>query len=269
MDNKDVKRRFTNHKEHLTSKAIGAHHPASVEGKTIYTKTVKSPGEHGNGRVLKSAVHNRKIGSPVVRGKWSGMPVYTLTLEERATCPRYCMHWHDCYGNKMHFAARHNSGKTLIDALLDELAELSVKHGNGFLIRLHVLGDFWSTEYVDFWEFALNIFPQLHAFGYSSRSPFDDGIGTALFRVVRLYWDRFAIRYSNPSRLECEDGTQKLCFSDRIPAAVTVDSTEEAKELNAIRCPAQTGQSNCCATCALCWDQKKPIAFMRHGKSWT
>ena len=32
----------------------------------------------------------------------------------------------------------------------------------------------------------------------------------------------------------------------------------------AIICPAQTGATDCCATCALCWNSVRSIAFRRH-----
>ncbi len=31
-----------------------------------------------------------------------------------------------------------------------------------------------------------------------------------------------------------------------------------------IPCPAQTGATDCCATCALCWQSDRSIAFKRH-----
>jgi hypothetical protein len=87
----------------------------------------------------------------------AGMPIYTLTLEERATCPTSCGHWRSCYGNSMHFAHRidHRSPgfATLLAA---NVKRLGVEHPHGFVVRLHVLGDFYSVAYVDLWAALLD-----------------------------------------------------------------------------------------------------------------
>lgn len=44
--------------------------------------------------------NNPKTGKRITKGLWAGMPIYTLTLEERASCPSYCHMWRDCYGNR-------------------------------------------------------------------------------------------------------------------------------------------------------------------------
>jgi hypothetical protein len=44
-------------------------------------------------RVLKDGHQSRKIGKFVTKGKMRGFPIFTLTLEERATCPRSCLAW--------------------------------------------------------------------------------------------------------------------------------------------------------------------------------
>lgn len=33
---------------------------------------------------------------------------------------------------------------------------------------------------------------------------------------------------------------------------------------DAILCPAQTGATDCCATCVLCWQSERSIAFRPH-----
>ena len=83
--------------------------------------------------------------SPVItKGKWKGFPVFGLTLEERATCPRSCEQWLSCYGNGMgqRRAYRYEHGPKLLEALDKELGILSSepKTRNGFAIRLHTLG---------------------------------------------------------------------------------------------------------------------------------
>ncbi len=47
-------------------------------------------------RVIKKST-NVKLGKKVTRGILKGMPIYTVTLEERSTCSETCAHWFTCY----------------------------------------------------------------------------------------------------------------------------------------------------------------------------
>jgi hypothetical protein len=68
-------------------------------------------------RVLKDGHQSRKIGKFVTKGKMRGFPIFTLTLEERATCPRSCLQWATCFGNNMQAAERIVAGPELEAAL--------------------------------------------------------------------------------------------------------------------------------------------------------
>jgi hypothetical protein len=223
---------------------IGALHPAYRSGRSIFPSRVYDPDEVK--RVLKTGEQSRKIGKVVAKGHRRGWPIFTLTLEERATCPRTCQAWGYCYGNGMHAAERIVAGPELEAALWDELAALQTEHPGGFMVRLHVLGDFYSCAYVEMWERALEAFPALHAFGFTARDPASE-IGASLWSLTEAHWHRFAIRYSGaklPSK-----------------AAEICDSNPDSQ---AITCPAQLGKVGCCAECALCWHSTKSIAFLRH-----
>jgi len=93
QDKGDKQRRF---KEHYPAKGVIPHPSPSVAlGRSIfYRSRVKSPDERLH--VLISGENNLKIGKRVSKGKWNGMPIYTLTLEERATCSSDCHHWRTC-----------------------------------------------------------------------------------------------------------------------------------------------------------------------------
>ncbi len=58
----------------------------------------------------------------------------------------------------MPFAHRFST-EGLIPRLEQEIKELMLKHKEGIVIRLHVLGDFYSTEYVEFWQKMLLTHP--------------------------------------------------------------------------------------------------------------
>jgi hypothetical protein len=130
---------------------------------------------------LVSGHNSAKIGARIRKGPWRGFPIYTLTLEERATCPSTCTLWRECYGNAMPFARRHEHGPMLIDYLECEIAQKARMHPKGFAVRAHVLGDFWSEEYVREWHRWVAAVPQLHVWGYTAHKV-DSEIGRATSR---------------------------------------------------------------------------------------
>jgi hypothetical protein len=220
---------------------------ALIEGRTIYPTTVVHESEVK--RALKSGFHHAKIGAVVMKGRWKGFPIYTLTLEERATCPSSCRHWRSCYGNQMHHAERLMPGPELEWRLTRELAGLDLQHRGGFVVRLHVLGDFYSAEYVAFWADMLDRYKALNVFGYSARWMPGDAIARPLLELSMRRWDRFAIRFSNMPIEHC--ATRSIEHPYQCPP-------------DAIVCPAQTGRTESCSTCALCWGMTRNIAFLQH-----
>lgn len=225
-------------------------HPALIAGRTIYP-TTNDPRRHSGPWVLKSATNTAKIGGEICKGKWRGFPAYTLTLEERATCPVSCRHWRSCYGNKMHWTDRMQAGPDLEWRLAREVALLDIDHPNGFAVRLHNLGDFYSVEYVDLWRVLLERHSALHVWGYTARWQVkDDPTAAALVALVQRHWDRFAIRFSNAP------------FGTR-PTTISIE-THHQKPADAILCPEQIGRTESCSTCGLCWQTKRRIAFLQH-----
>lgn len=224
---------------------LGFSHEAVTQGRSLFPSTVITDVRRQH--ALISGVNSKKIGGEIFKGDWKGFPVYTLTLEERATCPRTCQLWQACYGNKMQYAQRLTAGEDLEWRVEREVAALAHQHRRGFAVRLHNLGDFYSVQYVDLWRSLLDRYPALHAWGYTAR--WGDDIGRALRLLVAKRWTRFAIRFSNAPR------------SDR--STVTI-SKPERKPSDAIVCPEQMGQTESCSTCALCWSTDKRIAFLRH-----
>ena len=222
---------------------LAADHPAVVEGRSRYTRF----SGNASARVLVSGFNSKKIGARCTKSRWKGMPIFTLTLEERKTCPTTCTLWRSCYGNKMHWSRRNAHGPELEDRLELELAAYQEKWPKGFVVRLHVLGDFYSVSYVRKWADWLNRFSALRVFGYTART-LDDPIGVEIQRLVQQHWVRFAVRSSDRQMPD-------------MPFSFVVKNAGDTTE---IICPAQTGGSDCCATCGLCWQTTKPIAFLEH-----
>ena len=221
--------------------------PAFAEKRTIYPSTVRDVA--GLPNLLVSGENSKKIGARITKGPLRGFPVYTLTLEERATCPTYCQHWRSCYGNNMHLAKRARNGPDFEARLEAELTVLQSRFPGGFAVRLHVLGDFYSVEYVRLWAAFLDRFRSLFVFGFTARWRREDPIAVELLRLVVARRERFAVRFSNAP--VDEDATISIEHPIQKPA-------------DAVICPAQLGKTESCGSCGLCWHTKRRIAFLQH-----
>jgi hypothetical protein len=215
----------------------------TMKTSTIYKKSIKPPNDYS---VLKKGSSNKKLGFKITAKKWAGKRLYSLTLTERETCPVSCHHWNDCYGNNMPFAHRFST-QGLIHKLEVEIKSLLLKHSQGVVIRLHVLGDFWSVSYVSFWKRMLKENPTLCVFGYTGRLP-GSKIGSALSKLNNLFKDRCVIRYSRSK--ESKNG---LLYA-----------AEESFEGPHFGCPEQSGKIKDCASCGLCWISPRTVRFITH-----
>lgn len=219
---------------------------------TVHTHMVRRP----DGAVLKSGDNQRKLGPRITKGIWKGLPLYSLTLEERATCSDSCPLLAACYGNNMGRSIRYRHGEALEASLYRELTALQHRHPRGFVVRLHILGDFYEPRYVHFWAACLERFPALQVFGYTAWQP-DTEIGSVIARIRDRYWDRFAIRTSG-----AKEGPRTMVID---PHATCIPMRQERD--HPIICPAQTGKTKNCGTCGLCWSaaaKDRPIAFLQH-----
>jgi hypothetical protein len=247
-------RRFANGgplKRHVSHKpgsgrarVLDGDHVAAREARSLFPSTVI----HATmtDRLLKSGANSRKTGRMVTKGRWAGMPIYTLTLEERRTCPATCAEWLSCYGNNMHLAQRLIVDGVFAARLRSEVKALAKAHAGGFVVRLHVLGDFPSRDYVELWRWLLNCHPELRLFGYTARA-MDDPIGQAVLDLNFGFYDRVRIRFS---------GTDAEGLG-----ATVIDRAEDSRH---VVCPAQTGATDCCGTCGLCWTMNRTVEFVRH-----
>lgn len=233
-------------------------HPALSEARTIFGKTVTASKD--SPRFLISGHSNTKLGKTVMKGPLKGAAIYQLSLEERATCPTTCLQWASCYGNAMPFARRHTPDRDFERYLEAEVITLCRQHPEGLLIRLHVLGDFYSVEYVYLWARLIAEFPQLHVFGYTARTIYDpDPEGVRIARAIEALtdgaWDRFAIRTSSDLPDVADSRAIVVEEDPRLPGVIV--------------CPTQTDDTAACATCGLCWSKgarDKTIAFLLHGR---
>lgn len=217
--------------------------PALAEARTIHPKGRRAVDDSRN--VLKPVANNSKLGkgkATISKGKWRGFPLFSITLEERATCPSTCLRWAECYGNAMPFAHRFQHGPELEAKIQREVADLARMHPHGFAVRLHVLGDFYSDGYVKMWRSLLIKHKNLHVYGYTAREGWK-----CLTDMRKHFPDRWWVRFSTNKRIK---GQIVATTQGSVPGAVT--------------CPEQTGKTESCLTCGLCWSVELPIEFIDH-----
>ena len=228
--------------------ATASTNPSPLQ-RTRYVKSVKPPAPN----MLKPGKNNKKLGNKITKGKWKGHPMYALTLEERNSCPTHCEQWDNCYGNNMPFALRYDHTHPDFYPMLEQqIASLTMKHASGFVIRLHVLGDFYSAEYVNWWRSMLKKYRALKIYGYTHHRSFT-AIGYSIVKLNRIYEERCRVRFSDDTA---------TYFSTR----VFKGSPDEWHHCRTVTpCPEQLNQVKSCAECTLCWESKdKTIAFYEH-----
>jgi hypothetical protein len=212
---------------------------ALAQAVTIHPKAVKSPLDVS---ILKSVSANGKMGKGfniITKGKWAGMPMYQMSLEERKTCPSTCNQWAACFGNNMAFAHRiDHTHPDFLELLGVEIKSLAARYKYGVVIRPHVLGDYYSPEYAAFWIEQTALYDNLYIFGFTHHLR-DSVIGRMITE-----WNR------NPR--------------------VWVRFSDQGGEMSAnvdgegFLCPEQSGKTESCLTCGACWSTTRAVRFNHH-----
>lgn len=218
---------------------LTANNPVLAKAVTIHPKTIKSPLDT---TILKSVAANKKMGNGgnvISKGHWRGMPMYQMSLEERKTCPTTCKQWAACFANNMAFAHRiDHTHPQFIELLGLEIRSLAAKYKHGFVIRPHVIGDYFSPEYAAFWIEQTALYSNLHIFGFT-------------------HWERHSL-------------IGQMIYEWNKNPRVWVRFSDQGGEMSAnvegegFQCPEQTGKTESCLTCAACWSTTKAVRFKRH-----
>jgi len=219
---------------------------------TIYKKNIHNLEDY-KFKVLKPST-NKKLGKKVLKGQFKEYKFLTLTLTERLTCPKDCHHWETCYGNNMPFAHRMDTSN---EQLLKNRIYKDIKNLNGkkALIRLHILGDFFSVSYTMFWDMILKDFPNIAIYGYTAnniKSKYETSrnIASTISFLRNIHKERFSIRFSNDL--------------DNQFSANSFDVVKPVKG-KSILCPVQEDKTPNCGACGLCWSSNdKQIIFKTH-----
>ena len=217
---------------------------------TIYKKSIFTLDDY-KFKVLKDST-NIKLGKKIVKGKYANYKFKTLTLVERETCPKDCIHWDDCYGNNMPFAHRFSAEdqnllqKRIYQDLLNSSNQL-------LLIRLHILGDFFNVKYVKFWSIMLNTFKNIAIYGYTANN-----INSKIALSRDIAKEIIKLNRSEDSHIR---------FSNDLANSFSANSYDVVKPVKgeSILCPVQEDKTANCGTCGLCWNQKyQSIIFKTH-----
>jgi hypothetical protein len=132
--------------------------------------------------------------------------------------------------------------------VIRECTELSLDFPDGWLLRLHVLGDFPSLEYVDFWAERLAEHGPLRIFGFTAHER-DSQIGQRIHALTEKFgWRRFAIRFS---------GGKGPTRSARVWTTPVREKVRDGFHV----CPAKMHWAESCARCGLCWTSELNIGF--------
>lgn len=221
---------------------------------TLFPTRVLEPND--DEPLLKDGAHNSKIGGDVLVGWLKGAKIFTLTLEERATCPRSCEVCTTCYGNSMPHSRRWKHGLEFERRLALEVEALCRQHEK-VLIRLHILGDFYSVGYVGVWLGLLDKHPNLYVFGFTAHRQ-DSAVGSWIAEIRNHdAGKRFFVRHSGTSG---PWGSFVIDFPTELPRLG-----------DAVVCPEQRtamngeGKADHCGNCGLCWAGSTPIVFVQHG----
>lgn len=213
--------------------------PVLTKAITIHPKARRSPTDT---TLLKSVASNKKMGkgdNVISKGHWAGMPMFQLSLEERATCPRTCTQWASCFANNMAFAHRiDHTHPEFLEILAAEIKVLAIKFRHGFVIRPHTIGDYFSAEYAAFWIEQTALYPNLHIFGFTHWER-DSVIGRMIMEWNKN--DRVWVRFSDQGG--------------------DMSANVEGEGFD---CPEQTGKTESCLTCGACWGTVKPVRFKQH-----
>lgn len=227
--------------------------------RAIRERTTKYPGRiisaKKSRRALIDGGQNKKLGLRVTKGRWKGLAIYSLTGIERDSCPASCFEWATCYGNSMNWPQRLRLDAELIKRLDVELDMLAAKHPGGFLVRLHVLGDFGRDDdqaepYVRFWIAKMIELPELHVFGFTAHPP-SSLAGQLIIGLNVEFSDRWHVRFSGTDHFH---GYSSLVI-------------EQPEDSRHVVCPIETDHPKApksCGACGLCWTMGRPVEFVRH-----
>lgn len=225
--------------------------PSSADG-TLFPDRVFDASDRR--RALTDGTQNSKIGGRVLVGPLKGAHVFTLSFEERATCPRSCKHWEGCMGNGMPLAKRMTYTLETMTQIKEDVAKACAQR-DLVLVRLHVLGDFPEPDYVRFWDYLLRKHDNLHVFGFTAWGR-ETPVGAAVSETRDRHGLRFSIRHSETTgpwgSFTVDYPTENRFIGDALVCPEQRDANEGGKK------------GVHCGSCGACWQSDRPIAFILH-----
>jgi hypothetical protein len=194
------------------------------------------------------SIGNSKIGS--------GPGVYTYSRLPGPTCPgatEWCIA--NCYAKR-------------VDGAVEELWTLNGERylraplpDDATLVRIHVSGDFDTTDYIAEWiDLALER-PEVRFFGY-----------TRSWRISGLYSMLVALRdlpnvqlFASVDPGDDQDDIDTLRLDGWRLSLIEENETDAVATATGIMCPEQDGRAASCDDCGFCWKgQRMDVTFRAH-----
>jgi hypothetical protein len=146
----------------------------------------------------------------------------------------------------------------LLERIEAQVKDLSLRFPRGFIVRLHILGDFATVSYAQFWLRLIREYPALRVFGFTAHQR-HTAIGR-LLEAESVRWDRFRLRFSDNPQPE------------RATAVIYVKPGLKGPSGNhdgGYVCPVDSSDKEMCGTCGYCWSDSpklrdKRILFIAH-----
>jgi len=242
-------------------------HAAILENRTLFPGQVRVPSAAD--LIFKSGQWSCKLGAETRKGTDGvTVPIYTVTHEERKTCPGgrgecnlYCM------GDQEPWAIRWAIGPEFYKFAQRHLDLLDVLHPYGYIIRLQNLGDILEIEkdggeHVEFWSAQMERHTPMRVWLYTANDP-ASATGKRLTEIMeRVGWRRFNLRFSNRWGEGCAhviDGVKKPDWVGPemivCPALVPKPGGAAGEHL-----------TESCATCMICANSRIGILLPKHRK---
>lgn len=270
-------------------KALPPNSPAILNKGSLFPKSENPATEETN--IFVRSTKDRKTGTQIKVGPWKGFPIYTVTLAERTTCWEGCPTYRTCYGNGMPFASRIVPDDNFLKLFNRQARNLAEKHPQGYMVRLHQLGDVYSMDYLNTIQKTFYDVPQMHiwmttAWPYKGCPDAPEGseIGDAIYQwraeerekaKAPDYKHRLAIWFSSKTA-HPGSATTTIIVPDienkgtkALNIGKTTNPVNPNEKFNNIVCPEQVGLKADCGSCGLCWSQsfneRSSIRWLLHG----
>lgn len=189
----------------------------------------------------------------------------SVTMASQASCPSDCPWLHSgCYAESgpqgIHTSRLNKSTDTDAELIARTEARAILGLSGTRPLRLHVVGDCRTSNAARILGYAVTKYMQpVWTYTHAWRT------------VARDAWGRISVLASCETAAQVREAHKRGYATALVVAEHTSDSAYTVDGIKVVPCPQQTGKSENCTTCRLCWDDGKlkaigaTIGFSAHG----